>query len=73
MKSIRNKNRELTKLRKIDCLTQMDIFVATGGLIQASKMSHFEQGYISPTDNEIELISKVLQVTKEDIVNTFKK
>lgn len=72
-KPIRNKNRGLTKLRKSAGLTQMDIFVATGGMIQASKMSHFEQGYILPTEDEALLLADALQVSKKDIVNTFKR
>lgn len=73
MKLIRKKNRDLTKLRKSLGLTQMDIFVATDGMIQPAKMSHFEQGYILPTEDEAEAIAKVLEVSKEKIVNTFKR
>lgn len=72
LKTVRKKNKELTRLRKKSGLTQMDIWVLTKGLISASKMSHFEQGYLFPSEDEVDALATAFQVPKEELGDILK-
>lgn len=70
---LRKKNRELALLRKKLGLTQMDVGIASNGVINYTKVSHFENGYILPTEEEVKVLASILRVSKEDIIRTFRK
>ena len=70
--NIRKKNRELTKLRKLAGLTQRDVQLVTGNLINYTKMSCLENGYFLPTDEEAQALAEAFKVSKEEIIDTFK-
>jgi transcriptional regulator with XRE-family HTH domain len=69
---IRKKNRQLALLRKKSGLTQMDVALLSKGSINSTKISHIENGYMTPSDLEVKVIAEVLKVTMEEIRKTFK-
>ena len=69
---IRKKNRQLALLRKKSGLTQMDVALLSKGSINSTKISHIENGYMTPSDIEVKVLAEVLKVTTEDIKKTFR-
>lgn len=68
----RKKNRDLVKLRRKVGYTQMDVGILTKGVVNYTKMSHFENGYLLPTEDEVKVMAEVLKVSQQEIKNTFK-